>query len=412
MKKIYLSWVIFAYLFAACGQQTQTHNHSEHEHTHEHTQEHVHGEECEHDHDGHDHDHEHGHDHDHGAENEHPDEIVFEKEKAIAVGLKTQTVQPGVFTNVIKTSGRILSAQGDERALVATVSGVVTFNNTKFIEGAAVRKGQPVLALATNNLADGDIATRTRVAYEKAKSEYERAKELVKDKIISEREFNQISSDYETAKVAYDAIGGGQKGNGVSVLSPINGYLKNIQVKEGDYVEVGQAIATISQNNRLVLRAEVSEKYYNSLPLIRSANFKTPYDNHVYRLSDLNGRMLSYAKSSDENSFYVPVTFEFDNKGAIISGAFVEIYLLTSPIPNTINIPVSSLIEEQGIYSVFLQLDESCYKKQEVKTGANNGADIQIVSGLHAGDIVVTEAAYHLKLATASNAMPAHTHNH
>lgn len=387
MRKIYLAGVILTYLLVACNNNTSTHNHAEHEHEHE-------------------------HDHSHDSESEHAGEIVFPKEKAIAVGLKTQRIEPAAFTDVIKTSGRIVSAQGDERTLVATVPGVVTFNSTKFIEGSAVRKGQPVLSLVTSNLADGDIATRTRVAYRKAESEYERAKELVKDKIISEREFNQITSDYQTAKVAYDAINGNQQGGGVSIVSPINGYLKNLQVKEGDYVEVGQAIATISQNNRLQLRAEVSEKYYNRLPLIQSANFKTAYDNRVYRLSDLNGRMLSYAKSSDANSFYIPVTFEFDNKGAIISGAFVEIYLLTPPIPHTISIPVSSLIEEQGLYSVFVQLDEDCYRKQEVETGADNGAEIRILSGLHAGDVVVTEAAYHLKLATASNAMPAHTHNH
>ena len=81
---------------------------------------------------------------------------------------------------------------------------------------------------------------------------------------------------------------------------------KNLQVKEGDYVTVGQPLATISQNNRLVLRAEVSEKYYNYLPSVQSANFRTPYDNVTYKLSDLHGRLLSYGKASDTNSFLCP----------------------------------------------------------------------------------------------------------
>ncbi|MDR1981253.1 MAG: efflux RND transporter periplasmic adaptor subunit [Tannerellaceae bacterium] len=399
MKKKYLYWAFFACLFVACSNHTDT---PDHDHDHEH--------ECGHEHeegDTHDHDHDHGH----SAEEGHPDEIEFGKEKATAVGLKTITIRPEAFSQVIKTSGRILSAQGDEKTLVATVQGVVTLNQTKFVEGSAVRKGQSVLSLVTGNIEGGDISVRTRVAYEKAKKEYERGGELVKEKIISEKEFNRIASEYEMAKVAYDAIGGDRKGGGVSVLSPISGYLKNLQVKEGDYVEVGQPLATISQNSRLVLRAEVSEKYYGSLPLVQSANFRTPYDNRVYRLSDLNGRILSYARSSEANSFYLPVTFEFDNKGSIIPGAYVEVYLMTSSLPHTVSVPVSSLIEEQGIFSVYLQLDETCYKKQEVKTGVNNGMEVQILSGLQEGDVVVTEAAYHLKLATASNAMPAHTHH-
>jgi RND family efflux transporter MFP subunit len=218
--------------------------------------------------------------------------------------------------------------------------------------------------------------------------------------------------NYENAKAAYDAIAGRQTENGVSVVSPMNGYLKDIKVKEGDYVTVGQPLMTISQNSRLVLRAEVSEKYYKYLPSVQSANFRTPYDEQVYKLSDLHGRLLSYGKASDSDSFYVPITFEFDNKGSVIPGSFVEIYLLTAPKEGVLSVPVSSLIEEQGIYSVYIRLDEDGYKKQEVTTGANNGCEVEILSGLKTGDEVVTQGAYQIKLASASNAIPAHTHHH
>ena len=222
----------------------------------------------------------------------------------------------------------------------------------------------------------------------------------------------QARLNYENAKVAYEAIAGKQTAKGVSVVSPLNGYLKNIQVKEGDYVSVGQPLATISQNNRLVLRADVSERYYNDLPMIQTANFMTPYDNAFYKLSDLRGRLLSYGKASDMNSFYVPVTFEFDNKGAVIPGSFVEIFLLTKPMENVLSVPVSALIEEQGVYSVFIRLDEEGYKKQWVTLGANNGSEVQILSGLKPGDEVVTRGAYQIKLSSASNAIPAHSHSH
>jgi RND family efflux transporter MFP subunit len=347
-----------------------------------------------------------------GHEHEKEDTFNFSKEKAATVGLQTKVVQPETFTEVIKTSGRILSAQGDEQTLVATLSGVVSFKKTPFIEGSAVRKGQVVLSLLTDRLPDGDIVVRTRAAYEKAKNEYERAQELVKDRIISEREFNQTISDYETAKAAFDAIGGtrSRAEQGIDIYSPINGYLKDLRVKEGDYVETGYPLATVSQNNRLQLRVELPEKYYSSLPLIQTADFKTPYNDAFYRLAELNGRLLSYAKSMDSDIFYIPVTFEFDNKGEILPGGYVDAYLYTRPVPDVISVPISSLIEEQGIYSVFLQEDEDCYRKQPVRIGANNGSSVRIIDGLKAGDIVVTEAAYHLKLASVSNALPDHHH--
>lgn len=407
MRKIYLLWVLCAYVLAGCsGGATKP---EEHNHDHE---AHEHEEGHDHDQEGDDHEHE-GHDHGkEAATAAHSNEIIFKEELAKAVGLQTKVVEPAPFTDVIKTSGSILAAQGDETTVVATVPGIVTFGNLSFVDGAAVRKGQAILSLASNTLSDGNVAARAKYAYENAKKEYERMEQLVGDKIVSAKDFEQARLNYENAKVAYEAVAGKQTANGVSVVSPMNGYLKNLQVKEGDYVAVGQPLATISQNSRLVLRAEVSEKYYQYLPAVQSANFRTPYDDVVYQLSDLHGRMLSFGKASDANSFYIPVTFEFDNKGAIIPGSFVEIYLLASPMEEVLSVPVSALIEEQGVYSVFIRLDEEGYQKREVKLGANNGSDVQILSGLKPGETVVTQGAYQIKLASASNAIPAHTHNH
>ena len=167
-----------------------------------------------------------------------------------------------------------------------------------------------------------------------------------------------------------------------------------------------------TQNRRLFLRADVSEKYYGYLHSIQSANFKTPYDNKVYELGELKGHLLSYGKASGGTSFYVPVTFEFDNRGDVIPGSYVEVYLLSSEMPDVLALPVTALTEEQGLYFIYLQLDEEGYKKQEVTLGANDGKEVQILTGLKAGDRVVTKGAYQVKLASASNAIPAHSHEH
>lgn len=410
MKNIYLLGVLCTYLLAGCAGNTSHGKDDEHAHTHEH-EAHDHESEVGHDHEheGHDHEHE-GHDHE--SEGAHAGEIIFKEALAKAVGLETVVIQPGPFVDVIKTSGSVLTAQGDESVVVATVPGIVSFGNLPFVDGTPVRKGQTLLSLASNTLSDGNYALKIKVAYETARKEYERMEKLVGDKIVSAKDFEQARLNYENAKASYDAVNGKETAKGVSVVSPLSGYLKNIQVKEGDYVAVGQPLATISQNSRLVLRADVSEKYYPSLPMVQSANFRTPYDNTLYKLSDLHGRLLSYGKASGTDSFYVPVTFEFDNKGAVIPGSFVEIYLLTSPMENVLSVPVSALIEEQGIYSVYIRLDEEGYKKQEVTLGANNGSEVQILSGLKPGDLVVTRGAYQIKLSSASNAIPAHSHHH
>lgn len=391
------------------------HDHEGHDHSHEgHDHEH---EGHDHEHEGHDHEHETGEEHTgHSHESEeakHSDEIIFPKAQAAKTTFEVREIQPASFNQVVKTTGQVLAAPGDEAVIVATSNGVVSFSSNKLTEGTKVQKGQSLFQISSKDIAEGDYYTKVKATYEAAKASYDRAEALVKDKIISQKEFESSKLEFENAKTAYDAVSNNKTAKGVSVNAPINGHMKNILVKEGEYITVGQPIATVSQNQRLVLRAEVSQRYYNAMQSVKSANFKTPYDNKVYSLEDLNGRLLSFGKTSNENSFFIPVSFEFDNKGEVIPGSFVEVYLISAPIENTLSIPVSALTNEMGIHYVYVQIDEEGYRKQEVALGANNGKEVQIIKGLHPGDRVVTKGAYQVKMASASGAIPhGHSHEH
>lgn len=343
----------------------------------------------------------------------HADEIIFGREQAKEAGLVVKEIAPSDFNQVIKVTGRILAAQGDETTVAATMAGIVSFGKTNVVEGTAVSQGATLLSLSARKMVDGDPSANARINYETARKEYERMQILVKDKIVSEKEFSQARQAYETARVAYEAVAGNKASSGVNIAAPMSGFVKSRLVNEGDFVQAGQPLLSISKNRRLVLRAEVPEKYYSSLSSIGSANFKTPYDDNVYRLADLNGRILTYGRASGDNSFYVPVTFEFDNKGNIIPGSYVEIYLLSKPMSGVITVPLTALVEEQGNYFVYLQLDEEGYKKQPVTLGVSDGKNVQIASGVKAGDKIVTQGAYQVKLAASSSVIPeGHSHNH
>ena len=341
----------------------------------------------------------------------HSDESSLTPEKAKAAGIVVETVNPDRFRDVILTSGQVMAAQGSETTLVAASSGVVSFSQT-VTEGMAVGKGTELLSISAENLQDGDPVTRARITYERAKEEYERAEKLIGDRIVSEKEFNALKENYENARVAYEALSPSEDGRGAAVKSPISGFVKSCMVREGDYVTVGQPLLSVSQTRRLMLRAEVSERHYARLSRISSANFRTSYGDKTYSLDRLNGRLLSCGKMSGDSSYYIPVTFEFDNRGDIVPGSFAEVYLLSGERQGVISLPLSALTEEQGLNFVYVQLDAEGYRKQEVKTGASDGSRIEILSGLKAGDKVVVQGAIHVKLASASNSIPGHTHNH
>lgn len=399
MKRNILIAVLGLFLTTAC-QDKHHHEHATHAHENESS--------CE----GHDHQAEgHNHQAETTSKSAHADEIVFHEDKAKAAGVKVTTLTPQSFNQVITTSGHIQAAQGDETTVVATVAGIVSFQ-TPVTEGMTVRQGMPLVTLSSKEMLDGNPVQRAKVDYEVAKKEFERAQKLYESRIISEKEYNNIRQVYEKARISYEAVASNQTAKGQLMKAPMSGYVKTCLVNEGDYVSVGQPLVSITQNRRLFLRAEVSERYYKYLKSITTANFQTPYDNQVYKLKELNGKILSFGKAAGSNSYYIPITFEFDNKGDILPGSFVTVHLLSAPMNNVLALPKTALTEEQGLYFVYLQLDAECYKKQEVTLGADNGLEVQILSGLHPGDKVVTEGAYQVKLAGATSAIPAHSHEH
>lgn len=384
MKNYILTGTLCMFLFGGCGEHAHDHEHEGHDHEAE-----IHAEE----------------------KTAHSDEITLTPEKAKAAGVESEVIHPGAFREVIQAGGQILSAQGQEATVVAASSGVVSFSR-KIAEGIEVGQGSELLSVSAEHIQEGDPVRKAKVAYEKAKEEYERAEKLVGSQIVSQKEFAALREAYQNARLTYEALLPSKSGKGVAVKAPIGGFVKNCLVKEGDYVTVGQPLMTVTQMRRLVLKADVSERYYAQLPRIVSANFKTPYNNKVYCLENLGGKVLSFGKSSGDTSYYVPVTFEFDNRGDMVPGAFVEVFLLSGERQGVISLPESALTEEQGLYFVYLKLDDECYKKQEVQLGTSNGERVEILSGLKDGDTVVTRGAIHVKLAAASNAIPAHSHNH
>lgn len=342
-------------------------------------------------------------------------DIAYLKEQAWKIEFANAPVKKQPFSNIIKTSGQILSAPGDEMIVTAKASGIVLFTGNKTIIGSAVNVGTALFTITGGDLAEGNIDANYKEAkanFEKTKTDYDRAKELVKDKIVSEKDFQETKLKFENAQTAFNTIAKNYSANGQTVSSAMNGFVKYIFVTEGQFVEAGTALATISKNKKLLLQANVSQKYFNNLSAITSANFKTTDNEKVYSTQELNGKVISYGKSASANSPFIPITFEIDNTGNIISGSLAEVYLKSFPIPDAMVIPVSSLIEEQGNFFVYVQTEGERFQKREVKLGATDKKIVQVLSGIEEAERVVTKGAYQIKLSTASGTLPAHGHEH
>jgi RND family efflux transporter MFP subunit len=195
------------------------------------------------------------------------------------------------------------------------------------------------------------------------------------------------------------------------VFAPLSGYIHELNVSEGQFASIGKILATISSNRVMLLRADVPQQYFGILGQISDATFRPAYTDKVYTIEELNGKLLAKASSVAENNHYMPVYFEVINDGTLLEGAFAEFNLKTKPQKDRLIVPVSALIEEQNNFYVYIQLSGESYMKQQLSLGDSDGIHAEVISGLKAGDRVVTRGALLLKASSASSA-PVHTHSH
>lgn len=341
---------------------------------------------------------------------------VFTKEQSWKIEFATGHPEIKPFGEVIKTTAKIDAAQGDEILISAKTNGIIMLSSENLLEGKSVSNGQLIYTISGSDLADNNSAVRFSEAknnFEKAKADFERVEKLAEDKIISEKELLEAKNKYENTKSIYDNLNKNFSANGQRVSSTMNGFIKQIFVKNGQYVEAGQPIVVISQNKSLLLKAEVQQKYASSLSAISSANIRTLYSNITYTLEELNGKIVSFGKNANEDNYLIPVSLLIENKGDFIPGGFVELYLKTLSSTQALTIPNSALIEEQGIYFVFVQVHPELFEKKEVKIGVTDGIQTEILKGVTETDRIVTKGAIMIKLAQATGTLDAHSgHNH
>jgi RND family efflux transporter MFP subunit len=216
-------------------------------------------------------------------------------------------------------------------------------------------------------------------------------------------------NEVENSRAVYNNLTQNFSAEGQTVVSPMSGFIKQVFVKNGSYVDAGQPLVTVSQNRTLTLTADLPMKYAAVLGAIRSANIRTPYDNKTYTLEELNGRVLAFGKSSGSGNYLVPVSLQIDNTGGLIPGSFVEVYLKTVTSGEALTVPVTAVLEEQGNYFVWVQVNPELFEKREVSAGKTDGVQMQILEGLHPDERIVTRGAMLIKLAQATGTLDAHS---
>ncbi|MDR0795236.1 MAG: efflux RND transporter periplasmic adaptor subunit [Tannerella sp.] len=337
--------------------------------------------------------------------------VVFTKEQSWKVDFATDIARREPFGQIIRTTAQILPSQGDQRIITANTNGKVFFSNESIVEGKAISAGKSLFFIDASDLADNNLAVRLVEAeseYNRTKAGYERKTELAKENIVSQSELLQAQTDFANAEANYNNLHRNFSTGRQSISSPINGFATRILVHNGQYVEAGQQVLVVSQNRDLFIKADLQPGFFDILDNVVSANIRTLNNSSAYTLEELNGRMVSYGKSTDMNNPLIPVIFQVNNKAGLLAGSFVELFIKTQTNAQAVTVPNESLIEEMGNYFVFAQLTPELFEKRAVKKGVTDGIRTEIIDGVSAGERVVSKGAILVKLAQTSAALDPH----
>lgn len=313
---------------------------------------------------------------------------------------------------MIPVTGRIMPTTGSESVVTSPTSGVVRFNRS-ITQGSRVGVGTQIATVSGAAVAGGDAMEAARLDLEAAKRELDRITPLHESGIVSTRDYNAALAAYESARNAAGASSTA-KSSGSSATARTAGVITSLLVKEGDYVEAGAPIATVSSNERLTLRADLPLRYNSRAARVVGANIRPAYSDSVIPLSALGGKVISPSlTSADDRPGYIPVYFTLGNNGAMVAGSYADVYLILSENHQAVIVPVGAVSEQQGEHFVYVRLDEECYEKRPVTLGDTDGVSVEILKGINPGEDVVTSGMIFVKLAESSGAVPeGHSHSH
>lgn len=392
--KIILLCLLYSGL-VSCGQNRANDDHDHSGHDHSHTEDHVHN---------HDSDHEHTAD-EHGAATEeaghsHDELIELCPDRAREIGITTGKAETALFSAVIPATGEILPMQGDLVTVTAKNEGFVVFSTKNIVSGATVGSGERILVITGSGITQNnydETVLQAKITLDKAREQYERISGLFQDRLSTQTELRNSEAEFRAAELRYNNLIRGFENGGLRVTSPISGFVTDYYVKEGDFVQLGQPLFTISKNRNVMLKAEVSPEYLTRLPYVESANFRTSASGPFHSIKELGGRVASYGRSVDPQSLLVPVYFSLPYRTEFAAGSYAEIRLVLTEGDSRIVVPNEAIVEDFGFYFVYTA-DEHGYERRDVRIGGTDGIRTEILSGIREDEEIVMTGAARLKL--------------
>ena len=322
---------------------------------------------------------------------------------------KTVTVEKGSIIDKALAVGKIEPKQ--EISVKSKISGIV---KKIYVDiGDRVSIGDPLFDIGpdptpielTEYQRDVEIK---KVAYDNDKRELDRLKSLVDKKLISTQEYDNQEAQCEgsrlrlqLAKEKLSLIESGKSGTAGSkvdniIKSPISGTVLSKLVEEGDPVvplttfQAGTELMTLAKMDDLIFKGNVDEIDVGKLSEEMPAEIEIGALSSKDKISGMVTK-ISPKAHKEEGSTLFEVEIRIDDLGEsfLRAGYSANADVIITKKEDIILIPERLIRMRDSVQFVEVQDSTLVITEREVETGLSDGINIEIVTGLDEGEIVV-----------------------
>lgn len=355
--------------------------------------------------------------------------VGYLKESQWKTTYATAPAEAGTVRAGVRATGEIRAVGGAEAELSAPVAGRLLLREPLYV-GRPVQKGELLAEIVPVVDADraGLDATLTTANAELGLAEraVERARTL-HPQVVSERELREAEAVLAGAKAHAEAAearvavvrgaqtggGAGAAGAGFALRAPFDGVIVTTAAVTGQSVGAGDAVVRVVDPREVWLYTRISEADAAKAARPIGATFSLSGSDEVIDIASRGGRLVSVGAALDPATRTLPVLFALDNAdGALKPGMFARATVFTGESGEGVVIPASAVVDDGGRPTVFVMEGGEAFFKRVVRLGARDGDRVQVLSGVAAGDRVVSSGAYEVHLSTVSGAIPEHGHAH
>lgn len=309
--------------------------------------------------------------------------ITIDKRQQELAGIKTDTVR---VRNISSASSIIGTVAIDEEQVKTISSRVKGRIDRLFIKttGAYVKSGSPIYSIYSEQLQSEEKEYLSLLQKSKTVSTTTKlTNELVsaaKNKLLlwglNEKQISELESSGKSSPI-------------ITFYSSEAGYVTEVNITEGMYVDEGSLLIKITSLNQVWVEAQL---YSNEISgIAENKTFQVLSENNPEET--YKGTLVYSNPIVEEGKRVHLLKIRVNNSsGKLIPGTLVSV-IPEKSIANVLAVPKSAVLLEK-MKTVWVLAHDNTFEQRMVETGAENKFWIEITSGLKQGDIVVTEGAY------------------